>query len=265
MGGLVANVGRVDGYPAANPVSGVELASAELEAILERGVDIISEGASGLKMDGDIKVVAAESGAYRARTLVLASGARLRSLGIPGEQALLGRGVSQCADCDAGFFSNQHVVVVGGGDAALQEALHLAGYASRITLITRGDALRARRSYVARAEANSKYTFRRSTHVLEILGSDGVEGVRLAPAGGGESEEMACSGVFVFIGIEPNAGYLPNDIERDAGGYVVTDANYRTSVPGIYAVGAVRAGYSGQLASAVDEAISAIAAMPPRP
>ena len=264
MGGLVANVGRVDGYPAAGPVSGVELAAAALEAILELGVDIIPEGARGLELDGDIKVVAAESGAYRARTLVLASGARLRSLGIPGEEALLGRGVSQCADCDAGFFLNQHVVVLGGGDAALQEALHLADYASRITLITRGEAFRARQGYVARAEANPKFTFCRSTNVLEIMGSDSVEGVRLAPSGGGDSKVLNCSGVFVFIGIEPNVSYLPNDIERDAGGYVVTDANYQTSVPGIYAVGAVRAGYSGQLADAVDEAIAAIAGMPAR-
>lgn len=262
MGGLVVNVGRVDGYPAASPVSGVELAAAELEALLELGVDIIPEAARGLTLDGDIKVVATESNARRARALVLASGARLRSLGVPGEQALLGRGVSQCADCDAGFFGDQHVVVLGGGDAALQEALHLADYASKITLITRGDRLRARQSYVARAEANPKFAFRRSTNVLEILGRDSVEGVRLAPSGGGESEVLDCSGVFVFVGIEPNVGFLPNDIERDAGGYVVTDAHFQTSVPGIYAVGAVRAGYSGQLASAVDEAIAAIAGMP---
>ncbi|MGH6621791.1 MAG: NAD(P)/FAD-dependent oxidoreductase, partial [Alphaproteobacteria bacterium] len=152
-------------------------------------------------------------------------------------------------------------VVAGGGDAALQEALHLADYAGRITLITRGEALRARQSYVARAEANPRFTFRRSTNLLEIMGSDSVEGVRLAPSGGGDAEELDCSGVFVFIGIEPNVSYLTSDIERDAGGYVVTDTNYRTSVAGIYAVGAVRAGYSGQLASAVDEAISAIAGL----
>jgi thioredoxin reductase (NADPH) len=265
MGGLVANVGKIDGYPAANPVSGVELAAAELEALLELGADIIAEAARGLTTDGDIKVVTAESGAYRARTLVLASGARLKSLGVSGEQALLGRGVSQCADCDAGFFSNQHVVVVGGGDAALQEALHLSDYASTVTLVTRGNRFRARQSYIARAEANPKFTFRRSTNVLEILGRDSVEGIRLAPAGGGEPEVLNCSGVFVFIGVEPNGNYLPADIERDAGGYLITDADYQTSIPGIYAVGALRAGYSGQLASAVDEATSAIARMPTRP
>lgn len=261
MGGLVANVGRIDGYPAAGAVSGVELAAAALEAILDLGVDIIPEGASGLTLDGGIKVVTSESGTHRAKTVVLASGARLKSLGVPGEQALLGRGVSQCADCDAGFFVDQHVVVVGGGDAALQEALHLADYASRITLVTRGDAFRARQGYMAQAEANPKFAFRRSTQVREIVGSDGVEGVRLAPAGGGDAEALDCSGVFVFIGVEPNAGYLPGDIARDAGGHVITDAGYRTSVPGIYAIGAVRAGYSGQLASAVDEAIAAVAGL----
>jgi thioredoxin reductase (NADPH) len=261
MGGLVANIGRIDGYPAADAVSGVELAAAALEAILDLGVEIIPEGASGLTLDGGIKVVTAESGAYRAKTVVLASGARLRALGVPGEQALFGRGVSQCADCDAGFFADQHVVVVGGGDSAFQEALHLADYASRITLVTRGDAFRARRSYIAEAEANPKFAFRRSTQVLEILGRDGVEGVRLAPAGGGISETLGCSGVFVFVGVEPNSGYLPDDIARDAGGHVITDASYRTRVPGIYAIGAIRAGYSGQLASAVEEAIAAVAGL----
>ena len=259
MGGLVMNVSRIDGYPTKGEVSGVDLAAAQLEALLERGVEIIPESATGLALDGDIKVVTTDGGAHRARNLVLASGARLRSLGVPGEEPLRGRGVSQCADCDAGFFAGQDVVVVGGGDAALQEALHLADYVDGITLITRGDALRARPDYVAQATANPNFALRLSTAVLDVLGSDEVEGIRVAPAAGGESEDIACSGVFIFVGLEPNTGYLPDTIERDAAGRVVTDANYQTSVPGIYAVGAIRAGYSGQLADAVDEAASAAA------
>jgi thioredoxin reductase (NADPH) len=262
MGGLVINVSRIDDYPEAGTVSGMELAVAQLEAIVELGVEIIPESAASLELDGDIKVVTTDSGAHKARTVVLASGARLKSLGVPGEEALFGRGVSQCADCDAGFFVDQNVVVVGGGDSALQEALHLTDYVSGITLVTRGDALRAKQSYVTRAMENPKFTFRRSTAVTEILGGDGVEGVRLTPAGGGESEDLACSGVFVFVGLEPNVSYVPDTIERDADGYIVTDPRFQTSVPGIYAVGAVRAGYSGQLAHAVDEAASAVAGMP---
>ena len=259
MGGLVMNVSRIDGYPVEGEVSGVDLAAAQLEALLEFGVEIIPEGATGLALGDDIKSVTTESGIHAARALVLATGARLRPLGVPGEGALFGRGVSQCAGCDAGFFAGQNVVVVGGGDSALQEALHLSDYVDGITLVTRGDTLRARPDYVAQATANPKFALRLSTKVLEILGSDGVEGVRIAPTGGGELAVFACSGVFVFIGLEPNVGYLPASITRDAAGYVVTDANYQTSVPGVYAVGAIRAGYSGQLASAVEEAASVVA------
>lgn len=259
MGGLVMNVGRIDGFPSADGASGVELAAAALEALVEHGVEIVPESATGIALDGDGKAVTTESGRHVARTLVLASGARLRTLGVPGEAALFGQGVSQCADCDAGFFAGQHVVVVGGGDSALQEALHLADYAARITVITRGDALRARKAYVAQAKANPKFAFRLSKTVEAILGDEAVEGVRLCPAGGGASEDLACAGVFVFVGLEPNSGYLPDAVARDAAGHVVTDAAYRTSVPGVYAVGAVRAGYSGQLADAVEEAAAVVA------
>ena len=259
MGGLVMNVGRVDGFPAADGASGVELAAAALEALVEHGVEIIPESATAITFDGDGKTVITESGRHAARTLVLASGARLRALDVPGEAALFGRGVSQCADCDGGFFAGQHVVVVGGGDSALQEALHLADYAERITVVTRGDALRAKQGYIAQATANPKFAFRLSTKVQEILGGDTVEGVRIGPSGGGATEDIACAGVFVFVGLEPNVGYLPAAIARDAAGHVVTDAAFRTTVPGVYAVGAVRAGYSGQLASAVEEAAAAVA------
>jgi len=261
MGGLVMNIGRIDGFPAAGDASGVELAAGALEALVEHGVEIIPETATGITLDGDVRTVITESGRHAARTLVLASGARLRTLGVPGEEALLGRGVSQCADCDGAFFVGQHVVVVGGGDSALQEALHLADYAERITVITRGDALRAKEDYLAQARANRRFAFRFSTTVEEIFGSDAVEGVRLRPAGDGPVEDFPCEGVFVFVGLAPNSAFLPDAIVRAATGHVVTDTAFRTGVQGIYAVGAVRAGYSGRLADAVEEAAAVIAAI----
>jgi len=259
MGGLVMNVGRVDGYPAAGCASGVELAAAELEALVEHGVEIVPESAIGIMLDGDTKAVTTDSGVYTARTLILASGARLRTLGIPGEAALLGRGVSQCADCDASFFAGQNVVVVGGGDSALQEALHLADYVEGITLITRGEALRAKKDYVAQVEANARFVVRLSTTVQEILGSDTVEGVRLSSAAGDATEVLPCAGVFIFVGLQPNSEFLPDAIARDTTGHVVTDAGFQTDIPGIYAVGAVRTGYSGLLENAVEEATAAVA------
>jgi len=258
MGGLVMNVGHVEDYPAASEASGMDLAVAELEALVEHGVEIVPEAAMRLNIDGDLKIVATDSGTHRGKTVVLASGARLKSLGVPGEEQLFGRGVSQCAGCDAGFFVDQHVVVVGGGDSALQEALHLTDYVKGLTLVTRGDALRAKQGFVSRAADNPKITVRYGMSVAEILGEDDVSGVRLTPADGGPSEDLACSGVFVFVGLEPNLNYLPAGIERDASGRVVTGSDLQTSVPGIFAVGAVRAGDTGQLAGAIEDA-SAVA------
>jgi thioredoxin reductase (NADPH) len=258
MGGLVMNVGHVEDYPAASEASGMDLAVAELEALVEHGVEIVPEAAMRLNIEGDLKTVTTDSGTHRGKTVVLASGARLKSLGVPGEERLFGRGVSQCAGCDAGFFVDQHVVVVGGGDSALQEALHLTDYVKGLTLVTRGDALRAKQGFVSRAADNPKITVRYGMSVAEILGEDDVSGVRLAPADGGPSEDLACSGVFVFVGLEPNLNYLPAGIERDASGRVVTGSDLQTSVPGIFAVGAVRAGDTGQLAGAIEDA-SAVA------
>ncbi len=256
MGGLVMNVGHVEDYPAASEASGMDLAVAELEALVEHGVEIVPEAAIRLNIDGAIKTAATDSGAHRAKTVVLASGARLKSLGVPGEERLFGRGVSQCAGCDAGFFVDQDVIVVGGGDSALQEALHLTDYVNGITLVTRGETLRAKQSFLDRAVDNAKLAIRCETVVTEILGEDEVSGVRVTPADGGAAEDLACSGVFVFVGLEPNLSYLPDNIERDAGGRVVTGPDLQTSVPGVYAVGAVRAGDTGQLMGAVEDAVA---------
>ena len=262
MGGLVMNVSAIDGYPAMGTVGGAELAAGQLEAILDLGVEIIPDTASALRVDGNVKTVTTGIGDQKAKTVIVASGARLKSLGVPGEEALFGRGVSQCADCDGGFFVDQKVVVVGGGDSALQEALHLADYASEITIVTRGTNLRARQSYVTRAAENQKFSFRWETTVAEIVGSDGVEGVRLVPAGGGDPEDFECTGVFVFVGLAANDGFLPSDIERDENGFVKTDTTFATALDGVYAVGAVRSEYSGQLASAAGEAASVVAGLP---
>jgi thioredoxin reductase (NADPH) len=262
MGGLVMNVSALDGYPAMGTVGGAELAAGQLEAILDLGVEIVPDTATALSVDGDIKTVSTGMGDQKSKCVILASGARLKPLGVPGEDSLFGRGVSQCADCDAGFFVDQKVVVVGGGDSALQEALHLADYASEITLVTRGNGLRAKQSYVTRAAENPKFTFRWETQISEITGSDGVEGVKLLPADGGEVEDLACSGVFVFVGIQPNTEFLAGLLDCDDAGFVKTNSYFATNVEGIYAVGAVRQSFSGKLVSAAGEAASVAASLP---
>ena len=262
MGGLVMNVSAIDGYPTMGTVGGAELAAGQLEAILDLGVEVLPDTALALSVDGGVKKVTTHMGTQKAKNVIIASGARLKSLGVPGEEALFGRGVSQCADCDGGFFVDQKVVVVGGGDSALQEALHLADYASEITIVTRGSSLRARQSYADRASNNPKFSFRWETTVTEIIGSESVEAVRLVPMSGGKGQDYECSGIFIFVGLEANNSFLPDDIKRDENGFVKTDMSFVTSMEGVYAVGAARSGYSGQLASAAGEAASVVASLP---
>lgn len=262
MGGLVINVGKLDGYPATEEVSGIELAMSLAEQCMTLGVQITEEPVESVSLDGDEKIVKTASGSYRAPKLIVASGAKLKKLGVPGEEELYGRGVSQCAFCDGAMFTGQEVVVVGGGDAALQEALHLAEHCSRVTMLVRGNRLRARQAYVAKAADDPKFAFRWNTVVDAIEGSDGVEGVTLRDTKKDTVESLDCSGVFVFVGVEPNTGYLPDEVAKDEAGAVTVDAALESNVLGLYAVGAARAGYPGQIANAVgDGTAAAIAAL----
>ena len=256
FGGQVATVAAVEGLPMAAPASGVDLATVLVDALRAGGATIVAEAATGLTEGAPLQVATATQ-VLRAKSVVIATGCRPRKLDVPGEAALYGRGVSHCATCDGPFFRGETVVVAGGGDAALQEALTLAGYCQEVVLIVRGK-LRARRSYVQRASATANIRFVWDSAVDAVLGEDRVTGVRLRDVNTGVASELPCAGVFAYLGGIPNSAFLPVAVQRDADGYVVTDDSGRTAVSGVYAVGAVRAGFRGDLACAVGEAASVL-------
>jgi thioredoxin reductase (NADPH) len=249
FGGLVLNVNELDSYPGSE--SGTLLASELMQANSDAGIASIQEEVTAVSSAGGGFEIAA-GGVYGARQVVIASGARLKKLGVPGEREFEGRGVSSCADCDAPMFQNEEVVVVGGGDSALQEALVLAKFCSRVHIVHRGDRLRAQKHLAERAGADPKISFMWKTTVEAVLGAKMVEKVRVKR--NGNTEEIAAAGVFAYVGLEPNAACAPSGSRRDGHGHLVTNDALETSTPGVWAIGAVRTGYSGLLRDAVSEA-----------
>ncbi|MCC7484257.1 MAG: FAD-dependent oxidoreductase [Burkholderiales bacterium] len=261
FGGLVINITELEGYPEGRETSGAELASELMEANGSLAVTSVQEPVEGVVPGEGGFALRTGGSRYSARAIVAASGARLRKLGVPGEAEFEGRGVSQCADCDGPMFQNETVVVVGGGDAALQEALVLAKFCARVHVVHRGDRFRARGHFVERVSATPNIAVEWNTVLEAIEGGKMVEKVRLRRAGDGAVREFACAGVFVNVGLEPNAGYLPEAVRRDERGFVVTSDGLETAVPGLFAIGAVRSRYSGLLKDAAAEAERAAAAV----
>jgi thioredoxin reductase (NADPH) len=256
FGGLVINVNELDGYPGAE--SGTLLASELMQANSDAGVTSVQSEVTSIRSTGGALEVLAGS-VYGARQVVIASGARLKKLGVPGEDEYEGRGVSHCADCDAPLFQNEEVVVVGGGDSALQEALVIAQFSRKVHIVHRGNRFRAQQHLVDRVAAEPRIATIWNANVEAILGTKMVEKVRIKRDG--KSDDMPSAGVFAYVGLEPNAACAPSTIARDGNGRLVTNEAFETSMPSVWAVGAVRAGYSGLLRDAVVEAQRVAAAV----
>ncbi len=257
LGGLLLSIERVDGYPGhSEGIPGYDLCPIVQEQATEAGATFAMTSVEALEAEGEAWRVRSGDGDLLARAVIVATGTSFRPLGVPGEERLFGRGVSRCASCDAPMLRGKPVVVVGGGDSALQEALTLAGHASSVTVVTDCPVLTAQAAYRAAAEANAKIDIRYSATVAEILGETVVSGVSLA-----DGQAIAADGVFVFIGLTPNTGFLNGLLPLDRSGRIAVDSLMRSPVRGILAAGTVRSGTVGRAAaSAGDGAAAAVVA-----
>jgi thioredoxin reductase (NADPH) len=260
LGGQLLNTELVEDYPGFESILGADLALKMGEHARKFGLEVRDfEPVKEIDTDGDARVVRLESGEeLRARALIMAAGGLPRYLEVPGEKEYWGRGVSYCAVCDGAFFKGQELAVVGGGDAAVEEGDFLTRYASKVYVIHRRNEFRAQPILLDRARANPKIEFILDSHVQSIVGDEKVRGLRYQRQG--KDVELAVGGVFIFVGFVPNSKLLKVHVDHDEAGYILTDRNMQTSVPGIWAVGDVRAQLTKQIATAVGDGTTAAVA-----
>jgi thioredoxin reductase (NADPH) len=252
-GGQIAQTEEVENYPGFDDaVSGPELAQRMVRQAEKFGARVVMDEARRLERTSDGFVVHGAEASYHAKAVIVATGATPRRLGVPGEDEFYGRGVSTCATCDGFFYRGKHVVVVGGGDAAVEEGGFLTKFAERVTVIHRRDQLRASKVAQERAFANPKMRFVWNTVVEAVLGKDGqVSGVRTRDVVTGEARTIAADGVFIYIGHEPNTAYLRGVVRLRASGYVDVRDEIYTDVEGLFAAGDVSDEVYRQLSTSV--------------
>jgi len=265
-GGQILTTSRVENYPGfPDPIGGMELSDRLASQAVRFGAEIVSqvqvtriEPHTG---QGEGKCILAFAGAkrYCGRSMILAVGSEYRKLDVPGEKRLTGYGVSYCGTCDAPFYRDRHVVVVGGGNTAVDEGLHLLKYASRLTFVTLGNTFRASQIAVEElARHGDKVETCFESAVDEIVGEKKVEGVRIRNTRTNEERLVPCDGVFVFVGLSPLTHFLKGVVQLDEHGFIVTHAcTLQTSVPGVWAAGDVRAGTLKQAATAAGDGVIA--------
>ena len=260
-GAQIINLERIENFPGfPQGIAGYELGPATQEQAMNAGVEVLMDTVASVTSDGDYLRVAGEGGdSYLGKAVIMAAGSTLRTLGIPGEEEFLGRGVSHCASCDGPLYMGQTVAVVGGGDSAADEALTLTEYTERVILFHRSDDLDAQQVLQDRIAAESKIEVRYNSEVVEVVGEDTVTGVRVRSADGENVEPVA--GLFIYVGLEPNSSPVSELVPLDNAGHIPVGLSMDTPQAGLFAAGDIRQQSAAQLvASAGDGATAAIAA-----
>ena len=241
VGGQIVNAERVENYPGfPEGISGFELGQLIHQQATKYGLKTVIAEATGIELQGEQKVVKTTKGNFIAKAVIIAGGSERYKLGIPGEEEFTGKGVSYCATCDAAFFKQQPVAIVGGGDAAITEALHLAKFASKVIVIHRRHQLRASRILQEKALAEPKIEFLWDTVVEEIEGKDSVKRLKLRQVITGEKSTLEIAGIFISIGLKPNTDYLEGILPLDGTGHITTNDKMETEIPGLFAAGDIR-------------------------
>ena len=252
-GGQMNNTSDIENYPGYANISGPELAEKMFEPLENLGVEHLYGLVENIEDHGDVKKLITDDEEFETRTVIVATGSKHRLLGVPGEEELNSRGVSYCAVCDGAFFRDQDLLVVGGGDSAVEEAIFLTQFAKTVTIVHRRDELRAQKVLQDRAFANEKINFIWDSVVKEIKGENRVESVVIENVKTGQVTEQAFGGVFIYVGLDPVSDFVQELQIRDQAGWIVTDDHMKTSVAGVFAVGDVRQKDLRQVTTAVGD------------
>lgn len=260
-GGQAATTSVIENYPGfSEPVSGPELMERMRKQAENLGVEFITDEIMSCGQGEAISLNGKEK-SYQASSVIIATGAANKKLGVPGEKEFTGRGVSYCATCDGPLFKNKDIAVIGGGNRAVEEAIYLTGFTKSVTIIHRRDRLRAQEVLVKRAKENPKIKFLLSSIITGITGRDGVEKIKVKDLKKEEEKYIPCEGVFIFAGISPNSEFIKDLISVDESGYIITDEEMAASAEGIFAAGDVRRKNLRQIVTACgDGAIAAMSA-----
>lgn len=257
-GGQILNTYEVDNYPGLPGISGLDLADKFKEHAASHGAEFLRGKAESVSLEGNIKVVHTRKEDFRCRTLVIASGAVHRKLGVPGEETLNGMGVSYCATCDGAFFRDKTVAVVGGGDVAVEDAIFLARGCRKVYVIHRRDQLRAAKTLRDSLFATEGVEMYWNGVVTRIDGENKVQRITVENTKTGESQELEVDGVFIAVGITPDTGFVKDFVELDSQGYIIAGEDGKTSVPGVFAAGDVRTKQLRQVITAAADGANCI-------